>query len=203
MTSDLLIVVDVQNDFCPGGALAVAGGDQIVPQINRLMARAESVVLTQDWHPAGHISFASSHPGRAPFERITLDYGAQVLWPVHCVQGTTGAAFHRDLEIDRAQMIVRKGFRTSVDSYSGFLEADRRTSTGLGGYLKDRGITHVQVCGLATDFCVAWTALDARALGFDVTVLMDACRAIDTGGSLGAAVTAMRDAGVALQTVTR
>jgi nicotinamidase/pyrazinamidase len=202
MPSDLLVVVDVQNDFCPGGALAVAGGDQIIPRINRLMADAAGVVLTQDWHPAGHISFATSHAGRTPFERITLDYGAQVLWPVHCVQGTHGAAFHRDLETDRAQMIVRKGFRASVDSYSGFLEADRRTSTGLGGYLKDRGITRVQICGLATDFCVAWTALDARALGLDVTVLMDACRAIDTGGSLAAAETAMREAGVVLRATT-
>jgi nicotinamidase/pyrazinamidase len=200
MMSSLLVVVDVQNDFCPGGALAVPGGNEIIPQINRLMADTGDVVLTQDWHPAGHISFASTHAGKAPFERITLGYGLQVLWPDHCLQGGHGAAFHKDLETSRAQMIVRKGFRSGVDSYSGFLEADRRTSTGLHGYLKDRGITRVQICGLATDFCVAWTALDARAVSLEVTVIVDACRAIDTGGSLAAAMTAMRAAGVTLQT---
>ncbi|KAB0680744.1 bifunctional nicotinamidase/pyrazinamidase [Aureimonas leprariae] len=193
--NDALIVVDVQNDFCPGGALAVADGDAVVPLVNRLMPRFPIVVLTQDWHPAGHASFASAH-GRAPFETIDLDYGRQILWPDHCVQGSRGAEFHPALEASRAQMIVRKGFHAGVDSYSGFVEADRRTATGLAGYLRDRGAGRVFVCGLATDFCVAWTALDARAAGFPVVLVEDACRAIDLDGSLDRAFADMAAAGV-------
>jgi nicotinamidase/pyrazinamidase len=198
MASSCLIVVDVQNDFCPGGALAVPKGDEVVPLVNRLAARFDNVVLTQDWHPRGHASFASSHPGKKPFETIDLAYGKQVLWPDHCVQGTPGAAFHPELRTDRAQLVVRKGFHPGVDSYSGFLEADRETTTGLAGYLKEKGFQHLFVCGLATDFCVAWTALDARATGFEVTVLEDACRAIDLDGSLERARRDLRAAGVAL-----
>jgi nicotinamidase/pyrazinamidase len=198
MASSCLIVVDVQNDFCPGGALAVPKGDEVVPLVNRLAARFDNVVLTQDWHPRGHASFASSHPGKKPFETIDLAYGKQVLWPDHCVQGTPGAAFHPELRTDRAQLVVRKGFHRGVDSYSGFLEADRETTTGLAGYLKEKGFQHLFVCGLATDFCVAWTALDARATGFEVTVLEDACRAIDLDGSLERARRDLRAAGVAL-----
>lgn len=195
-SSSCLIVVDVQNDFCPGGALAVPKGDEVVPVINRLAARFDNVVLTQDWHPRGHASFASSHPGKQPFETIDLAYGKQVLWPDHCVQGTSGSAFHPDLRTDRAQLVVRKGFHPDVDSYSGFLEADRSTTTGLAGYLKERGLRELYVCGLATDFCVAWTALDARATGFEVTVIEDACRAIDLEGSLARAWADLRAAGV-------
>jgi nicotinamidase/pyrazinamidase len=194
--TDCLIVVDVQNDFCPGGALAVPRGDEIVPLVNRLTARFAGVVLTQDWHPAGHASFASSHPGRKPFETIRLRYGKQVLWPDHCVQGTPGAAFHSGLETQRAQLVIRKGHHARVDSYSAFLEADRRTRTGLDGYLKSRGVKRVYCAGLATDFCVAWTALDARRYGLQAVVIEDACRAIDTEGSLEAAWKAMKEAGV-------
>jgi nicotinamidase/pyrazinamidase len=193
---DVLIVVDVQNDFCPGGALAVPGGDQVVSLINRLSRRFPNVVLTQDWHPRGHTSFASSHPGKAPFETTTLPYGPQVLWPDHCIQGSSGAAFRADLEVRHAQAIIRKGYRASVDSYSGFLEADRRTPTGLEGYLRERDLSRVFVVGLALDFCVAWTAQDAAACGFDTTVIEDACRAIDTSGSLAAARTGLATAGV-------
>ena len=206
MTSanSVLIVVDVQNDFCPGGALAVPGGDEVVPVVNALARRFENVVLTQDWHPAGHVSFASSHAGKAPFDLIELAYGAQVLWPDHCVQGTSGAAFHSGLDVPHAQMIVRKGYRASVDSYSGFLEADRTTPTGLGGYLKERDLTRAYVVGLATDFCIAWTALDARRFGLEVTVVEDACRGIDAptvpGGTLRKAWTDMTAAGVARAT---
>jgi len=202
MTSanSVLIVVDVQNDFCPGGALAVPGGDEVVLVVNALARRFENVVLTQDWHPAGHVSFASSHAEKAPFDVIELAYGAQVLWPDHCVQGTSGAAFHARLDVPHAQMIVRKGYRASVDSYSGFLEADRATPTGLGGYLKERGLTRAYVVGLATDFCVAWTALDARRFGLEVTVVEDACRGIDAstvpGGTLARAWSDMLAAGV-------
>jgi nicotinamidase/pyrazinamidase len=195
-----LVVVDVQNDFCPGGALAVPGGDDIIPLVNALARRFENVVLTQDWHPAGHASFASSHAGKQPFETTQLAYGNQVLWPDHCIQGTPGAEFHRSLDIPHAQTIVRKGYRQTVDSYSGFLEADRKTPTGLGGYLTERGIRRLSIVGLATDFCVAWTALDARSLGLEATVIDDACRAIDTptvpGGSLAAAWRDMAAAGV-------
>lgn len=191
-----LLVVDVQNDFCPGGALAVPKGDEVVPVINRLAARFDSVVLTQDWHPRGHASFASSHPGKKPFETIALAYGKQVLWPDHCVQGTPGAALHPGLEVEKAQLVVRKGFHRDIDSYSAFLEADRETTTGLAGFLKEKGFRQLLVCGLATDFCVAWTALDARAAGFEVTVIEDACRAIDLEGSLERAWAQMGTAGV-------
>lgn len=162
MDSRCLIVVDLQNDFCPGGALAVPKGDEVVPVINDLLSRFENAVLTQDWHPRGHASFASSHPGRKPYETIDLPYGKQVLWPNHCVQGTPGAAFHPGLNTEKAQLVVRKGFHRAIDSYSGFVEADRETTTGLAGYLKEKGLRELHVCGLATDFCVAWTALDAR-----------------------------------------
>jgi nicotinamidase/pyrazinamidase len=191
-----LIVVDVQNDFMPGGALAVPHGDEVVPLINQLAARFENVVLTQDWHPRGHASFASAHPGKKPFETIQLAYGAQVLWPDHCVQGTPGAAFHSDLNLTKAQLVIRKGHHRDIDSYSGFLEADRKTTTGLAGYLSERGLESLYVCGLATDFCVAWTALDARAAGFEVTVIEDACRAIDLDGSLARAWSDMTSAGI-------
>jgi nicotinamidase/pyrazinamidase len=193
---DCLIVVDVQNDFCPGGALAVPRGDEVVPLVNRIAARFSCVVLTQDWHPAGHASFASSHPGKKPFETIRLAYGKQVLWPDHCIQGTPGAEFHSGLETQRAQLVIRKGHHAKVDSYSAFLEADRRTQTGLDGYLKSRGVKRVYCAGLATDFCVAWTALDARRYGLQAVVIEDACRAIDTEGSLEAAWKAIEKAGV-------
>lgn len=195
---DALLVVDVQNDFCPGGALAVAEGDAVVPIANALIARFEHVVLTQDWHPPGHRSFASSHPGRAPFETVELAYGTQTLWPDHCVQGSVGAAFHPTLDTARAELVLRKGFRPGIDSYSAFHENDRTTPTGLAGYLRERGFTRVFLCGLATDYCVAYSALDARRLGFEAVVLLDACRAIDLGGSLEQALGAMRAAQVAL-----
>jgi len=196
MKDACLLVVDVQNDFIPGGALAVARGDKVVPLVNRLAARFENVVLTQDWHPRGHASFASSHPGKKPFETIDLAYGTQVLWPDHCVQGTSGAAFHPDLDATRAQLVIRKGYHRDIDSYSGFLEADRKTATGLAGYLRERGLKKLYVCGLATDFCVAWTALDGRQAGFEVWVIEDASRAIDLEGSLAAAWNEMHAAGV-------
>ncbi|HMM52859.1 MAG TPA: bifunctional nicotinamidase/pyrazinamidase [Burkholderiaceae bacterium] len=195
---DVLIVTDVQNDFCPGGALAVADGDAVVPAVNALARRFEHVVLTQDWHPPGHRSFASSHPGRAPFETIELDYGPQTLWPDHCVQGTLGAALHAGLELTCAELLIRKGFRPDIDSYSVFYENDRTSPTGLAGYLRERGFSRLFFCGLATDYCVAWSALDARRLHFDAVVLLDACRAIDLGGSLERALQAMREAGVTL-----
>jgi len=191
-----LVVVDVQNDFIPGGALAVPQGDEVLPEINRLAARFDDVILTQDWHPRGHASFASSHPGKKPFETIELPYGSQVLWPDHCVQGTAGAAFHSDLNVMKAHLVIRKGHHRDIDSYSAFLEADRKTATGLAGYLKERGFRKLYVCGLATDFCVAWTALDACAAGFDTTVVEDACRAIDLDGSLRRAWAEMTAAGV-------
>ena len=191
-----LIVVDVQNGFVPGGALAVPRGDEVVPLINRIAAGFVNVVITQDWHPAGHASFASSHPGRKPYETVQMPYGAQVLWPEHCVQGTVGAELHPDLAIPHAQMVVRKGCHAGVDSYSAFMEADRSTPTGLAGYLRERGIASVFVTGLATDFCVAWTAIDARAAGFESTVIEDATRAIDLNGSLALAWQQMAAAGV-------
>ncbi|HEX5612871.1 MAG TPA: bifunctional nicotinamidase/pyrazinamidase [Burkholderiales bacterium] len=194
--TDCLLVVDVQNDFCPGGALAVKRGDEIVPLVNQLARRFQNVVITQDWHPPGHVSFASSHPGKKPFETKRLRYGEQVMWPDHCVQGTHGAALHEGLDIPHAQLVIRKGFHPKVDSYSGFLEADRETKTGLDGYLKSRGVKRAYCVGLATDFCVAWTALDARKFGLDAVVLEDACRAIDNAGSLDAAWKAMQKAGV-------
>jgi nicotinamidase/pyrazinamidase len=196
MKDACLVVVDVQNDFIPGGALAVPRGGEVVPLINRLCARFENVVLTQDWHPRGHASFASSHPGKKPFETVELSYGTQVLWPDHCVQGTSGAALHPDLDATRAQLVIRKGYHRGIDSYSGFLEADRRTSTGLAGYLRDRNLKTLYVCGLATDFCVAWTALDGRRAGFEVCVVEDASRAIDLDGSLQNAWNEMSAAGV-------
>jgi len=194
--TDALIVVDVQNDFLPGGALAVARGDEILPLVNRIAAQFAVVVLTQDWHPAGHASFASSHPGKRPFQTIRLPYGEQVLWPDHCVQGSAGAAFAAALDIPHAQLVIRKGHHRRVDSYSAFLEADRRTKTGLDGYLESRGVKRVFCVGLATDFCVAWTALDARRFGLQAAVIEDACRAIDTDGSLEAAWKALKKAGV-------
>lgn len=194
--TDCLLVVDAQNDFMPGGALAVPKGGEIVPIVNRLAAQFAVVVLTQDWHPAGHASFASSHPGRRPYDKIRLAYGEQILWPDHCVQGTFGAAFHAGLDIPHAQLVIRKGHHKKVDSYSAFLEADRRTKTGLDGYLKSRGVKRVYCAGLATDFCVAWTTTDARRFGLQAMVIEDACRAIDTGGSLAAAWQAMKRAGV-------
>jgi nicotinamidase/pyrazinamidase len=183
----VLIVVDVQNCFIAGGTLAVPHGEDVVPVINRIAPAFQNVVLTQDWHPAGHASFASSHPGAKPFETIRLAYGEQVLWPDHCVQGSSDAALDRELNVPQAELIVRKGFHRDIDSYSAFQEADRKTPTGLAGYLKERGIRRVFVAGLATDFCVAWTALDARQAGFDTYVIEDACRAIDLKGSLAAA----------------
>ena len=195
---EALVVIDVQNDFCPGGALAVAGGDEIVPIVNGLIQSFDHVVLTQDWHPAGHSSFASSHKGREPFETIAMPYGPQTLWPDHCVQGTAGALFHPDLAWTKAELVIRKGFRKGIDSYSAFYENDHTTPTGLGGYLRERGISKLTMVGLATDFCVAFSALDARRLGFDVTVRLDACRAIDLGGSLAAMTDRMREAGVKL-----
>lgn len=198
MAEDALIVIDVQNDFCPGGALAVAGGDEIVPIVNRLIEGARHVILTQDWHPAGHSSFASSHPGKAPFEMVTMPYGEQTLWPDHCVQGSPGAEFHPGLRWTTAELVIRKGFRTGIDSYSAFFENDRRTPTGLAGYLRERGIAKVSLCGLATDFCVAFSALDAVAEGFSTSVVLGACRGIDLNGSLAAMTRRMRDAGVEL-----
>ncbi len=194
-----LIVIDVQNDFCPGGALAVAGGDEIIPRVNALMSDFPVTVLTQDWHPADHSSFATNHPGAAPFSLTDMPYGPQVLWPGHCIQGTSGAAFHAELRTDPADLILRKGFRSAIDSYSAFFENDRTTPTGLDGYLRTRGVTALTLVGLATDFCVAYSAIDAAKLGFAVTVLEDACRAIDLDGSLAAAKNNMRAAGVRLE----
>ena len=191
-----LIVIDAQYGFMPGGGLPVAGGDAIVPVINRIAPRFANAVLTQDWHPADHISFAANHPGRQPFDTITLAYGPQVLWPTHCVQGTRDAALHDELRVPQAQLILRKGFHRDVDSYSAFMEADRTTTTGLAAYLHARGITQLVLCGLATDYCVAWSALDARAAGFEVAVVEDACRAIDLNGSLAKAWADMAAAGV-------
>lgn len=193
-----LIVIDLQNDFCPGGALAVGKGDQIVPGVNARMAEAEAVILTQDWHPADHSSFASQHAGRAPMSMIDMPYGPQVLWPDHCVQGSHGAAFHADLTTDRADLIIRKGFRRQIDSYSAFFENDQTTPTGLEGYLRSRGLTELEFVGLATDFCVAWSAMDAVKLGFKVRVLTSLCRGIDLDGSMARALDDMRAAGIEL-----
>lgn len=191
-----LIVVDIQNDFLPGGALAVPRGDETVAIANRLMSLFPTVVLTADWHPADHASFASQHVGKAPYDVVTMPYGNQVLWPDHCVAGTTGADFAAGLETVRAHAVIRKGTDKNCDSYSGFLAADRKTPTGLAGYLKSRGVTTVFVCGLATDFCVAWTAQDAAAAGFKTYLIEDASRAIDAGGSLAAAMAGLKTAGV-------
>lgn len=193
--TNALIVIDVQNDFCPGGALAVPGGDGVVPAINAMTGDFDAVVLTQDWHPAGHSSFASSHPGKNPFDVTDMPYGPQVLWPDHCVQGTNGAAFHADLKTD-GDLIIRKGFRPAIDSYSAFFENDRTTPTGLEGYLRTRGISDLTMVGLATDFCVHFSAVDAARLGFGVTVDLSACRGIDLDGSMQVALQAMQAAGV-------
>jgi len=194
-SNEALIVIDVQNDFCPGGALAVPGGTEIVAPINALMSEFSAVVLTQDWHPAGHSSFASSHDAD-PYSMTEMPYGPQVLWPDHCVQGTDGARFHSDLNQDRADMIIRKGFRPEVDSYSAFFENDHTTPTGLDGYLRSRGLTKLTMVGLALDFCVNFSAVDGAKLGFDVTVLRSLTRAIDLDGSLDAALAGMGQAGV-------
>lgn len=193
---DVLIVVDVQYSFLPGGSLAVPDGDSILPPVNRIAQGFRNVVLTQDWHPADHLSFASQHPGRKPLETVRMAYGEQVLWPDHCVQGTEGAQLAKDLDIPHAQLVIRKGYNKGIDSYSAFYEADRKTPTGLGGYLKQRGLQKVFVVGLATDFCVAWTAMDARKEGFETFVIEDACRGIDAQGSLAKAWNDMKAAGV-------
>lgn len=194
-----LIVIDIQNDFCPGGALAVADGDSIVAGVNQEIEHFDHVILTQDWHPAGHSSFASSHADRMPYEMITMPYGKQTLWPDHCIQGSHGAEFHEQLQWTKAELIIRKGYRTAIDSYSAFFENDHMTPTGLGGYLRERGIKDITLAGLATDFCVAYSALDAIAQGFKVTVLPDLSRAIDMGGSLQTMMSQMRNAGVSFR----
>jgi nicotinamidase/pyrazinamidase len=196
---DVLIVTDPQRDFCPGGALAVPRGDEIMQAVNQLARRFPHVVITQDWHPPGHTSFASAHVGRAPFDTVELDYGAQTLWPDHCVQGTPGAAFHPALDIPHAELIIRKGFHRTIDSYSAFRENDRKTPTGLASYLRERGFERVTICGLATDFCVFYSAIDAAGAGFAVTVDLEASRAIDLDGSLSQALATMRKAGIALR----
>ncbi len=200
MNERALLVIDVQNDFCPGGALEVPDGDAVVPVVNALMERFSVVVLTQDWHPVDHSSFASAHPGRQPFETVEMPYGPQILWPDHCVQGTAGADFHPDLDTTAGQAVVRKGFRRDVDSYSAFFENDHATPTGLAGYLKARGVTEVLLCGLATDFCVGFSALDAVGCGFSATVIEDACRAIDLDGSLADMRRRWAEAGVSTVT---
>jgi nicotinamidase/pyrazinamidase len=194
--NDVLLIIDVQNDFCPGGSLAVADGDAVVPVINRIAKRFDHVVLTQDWHPAGHSSFATSHPGSAAFETIDMPYGAQTLWPDHCVQGTAGAGFHPQLATDRAELVIRKGFRRTIDSYSAFHENDRITPTGLAGYFRERGFERIFMVGLATDFCVRYSAIDARRLGLTTVLIEAGCRAIDLGGSLGSTWAEMDAAGV-------
>jgi nicotinamidase/pyrazinamidase len=201
--TEILLIVDLQNDFCSRGALAVPGGDEVVPLANRIAQGFAHVVLTQDWHPAGHASFASSHPGKKPNDVVIAPYGEQVLWPDHCVQGTWGAAFHPGLDVTRAELIVRKGFRKGIDSYSAFFENDRKTATGLGGYLRERGFKRIVVAGLAFDFCVRWSAEDARCLGFEVIVLEDACRSIDIAGSAAAARAALAAVGAACATSER
>jgi nicotinamidase/pyrazinamidase len=198
----VLLVIDVQNDFLPGGALAVPKGDEVIPVVNRVAARFANVILTQDWHPPQHVSFASSHAGKRPFDTIALPYGPQILWPDHCVQGTRGAALADALNVPHAQAVVRKGFHAHTDSYSALLEADRKTSTGLAGMLRERGIRRVYGAGLATDFCVAWSLLDARRAGFEAVLIEDACRAIDSGGSLARARSELAAAGVATQPST-
>jgi len=197
---DAFLAIDVQNDFCAGGALAVPDGDAVVAPINDLIARFTHVVATQDWHPFDHASFAANHAGAAPFSRISMPYGEQTLWPSHCVQGTAGAAFHERFALDRATAIIRKGWRRDVDSYSAFFENDRVTPTGLGGLLRERDVARVFLAGLATDFCVSFSALDARRLGFEAFVVLDACRAIDLDGSRASALAAWEKAGVAVVT---
>ncbi len=195
-TDTALLIVDVQNDFCPGGALAVENADQIVAPINTLSGLFSNIILTQDWHPADHISFADNQPGKSPFDTMLSPYGDQTLWPTHCIQGSYGAEFHTDLDSSRAQLIVRKGFRSEIDSYSAFYENDHATATGLHGYLKDRGISTLVLSGLATDFCVAWSALDAVRLGLDTTVLLSTCAAINQEGFLQTQLQKMQQAGV-------
>jgi nicotinamidase/pyrazinamidase len=199
--TDVLLVVDIQNDFCPGGSLAVPRGHEVVPLINDLAARFAHVVLTQDWHPGGHQSFASAHPGRKPYETIEVAYGPQILWPDHCVQDTAGAQFHADLRISHAELVLRKGYHRAIDSYSAFYENDRRTPTGLGGYLRERGLRRVFLAGLALDFCVRWSAEDAHREGFDVVVIPDACRAIDIDGSLQATLQSLAAQKIACMSV--
>jgi nicotinamidase/pyrazinamidase len=194
----VLLVIDVQNDFCPGGQLAVAAGDSVIPVIHRIAPHFEHVILTQDWHTAHHASFASAHPGKNPFDQIELIYGTQTLWPDHCVQGTHGAEFHPALHLPRAELILRKGFRPQIDSYSAFFENDRATPTGLAGYLRERGLTRVFLAGLAYDYCVGYSALDARRLGFEAIVIRDACRAIDLNGSVATIENDFAQAGVLL-----
>jgi nicotinamidase/pyrazinamidase len=198
LETDVLLIIDVQNDFCPGGSLAVPEGDAIVPLINKIAKRFKHKVLTQDWHPVGHSSFASSHPGQAAFATVSMPYGDQTLWPDHCVQGSRGAEFHSQLAVPDAELVIRKGFRLAIDSYSAFFENDKTTPTGLTGYLRERGLKRVFICGLATDFCVGFSAVDARRQGFDTAVLLDASRAIDLHGSLAQATSRMREAGVSL-----
>ena len=196
---EVLLIVDVQNDFCPGGALAVPGGDEIVPAVNKLAAGFLHVILTQDWHPAGHTSFASSHPGKKPFDTIEVAYGQQTLWPDHCVQGTQGAAFHPRLDVPHAELVLRKGYRRAIDSYSAFRENDRQTPTGLASYLTERGFQRITLCGLATDFCVLFSAIDAREAGFEVSITTSACRGIGVDGSLARAMRSMSKAGVTVR----
>jgi nicotinamidase/pyrazinamidase len=198
MSTQALIVIDLQNDFCPGGALAVAGGDEILPLVNAMIRDTEHVVLTQDWHPAGHSSFSSSHPGTQPYQTTTMPYGEQTLWPDHCIQGSLGSDFHSGLAWSKAELVIRKGFRPEIDSYSAFFENDHVTPTGLAGYLRERGIEAITLAGLATDFCVAFSALDAGKQGFGVTVRLDACRGIDLNGSVDVMLGRMRKAGVTL-----
>ena len=195
---DVLIVIDVQNDFCPGGALAVGDGDAVIEVIHHVAPKFEHIVLTQDWHPQGHSSFASSYAGKQPYERVELSYGTQIMWPDHCVQGSRGAEFHRALRLPQAELILRKGFRRAIDSYSAFFENDRRTATGLAGYLKERGLTRVFLAGLAYDYCVGYSALDARRLGLPAVVIRNACRAIDLDGSVEKTEAEFAKAGVAL-----
>jgi nicotinamidase/pyrazinamidase len=197
-SQDVLLAVDLQNDFCPGGALAVAGGDEVIPVIHRIAPRFAHIILTQDWHPQGHHSFACAHPGKCAFEHVRLSYGEQTLWPDHCVQGTPGAEFHRQLHLPQAELILRKGFHPEIDSYSAFFENDRTTPTGLNAYLRERGLHRVFLAGLAYDYCVAFSALDARQLGFPAIVIHDACRAIDLNGSAAAAEQQFAAAGVTL-----
>lgn len=197
--SNVLIIIDVQNDFCPGGNLAVTGGDEIVPFINELAAEHKHVVLTQDWHPEGHSSFASQHHGYAPFTQIEMSYGPQILWPDHCIIGSAGAAFHRDLDVPHAELVIRKGFRKAIDSYSAFFENDHKTPTGLGGYLKERGFTKITLVGLALDYCVRYSAEDAKTLGFETEVLERATRAIDLGGTLAATRQSFAERGIVLR----
>lgn len=195
---DVLLVIDVQNDFCTGGALAVPGGEKVVPAINRIAQKIANVVLTQDWHPRDHVSFAPTHAGKQPFQTVALDYGVQVLWPSHCVQGTAGAELHRDLDVTRASLVVRKGFRRDIDSYSALFENDKKTPTGLLGYLRERELKMVFVAGLALDFCVRFSAEDARQAGFEVAVVEDACRGIDLDGSVAATHQSFRERGISV-----